>query len=557
MTLRIKTLGVLLVAFVGLLAVVFVTSRILLLDRFASLENDNVSTNIQRVLSSLSDDVAELDAELSNWVKLVDMSNVQADPDANFSRLLTDALTNIQINFTMIVDTSDRIIFRKAVDVQRGEDVPFTLSFQEHFADHDLLLRHSAPDSRVMGFISLPEGPMLVASRPVPDSSNDNPVGGTMLFVRHMTSAQIEALARSTQLSLAIRRVAEVDLPLDFQEALPAISAKDPTVIRRLNNDQVAGYAVLKDVYGNPSAVIRVDIPSTIFRQGQTTLAYLLVSVAVVGLLFVVLTMLGLEKFVLSRVARLSRDVDDIAATARHSARVSVVGRDELSKLGGGINWMLGRLEEFHSVAVETERIRGEEALEMERVRAEEEAATARSKVLERSRSRILAVSESLRKEIARRLHGPIQSKLIVMLHSIDRLTQASPEEIGGAVAGIREELEDLIENDIRKLSVIVYPDILRRGLIPALQSLGDRVQREIPLEMDLDQEFAKREKTDSKIIPEGMKLSAYRVAEEALTNAIKHAQARKVAVKLEQLKDGWLRVRVSDDGRGFDVESE
>ena len=187
----------------------------------------------------------------------------------------------------------------------------------------------------------------------------------------------------------------------------------------------------------------------------------------------------------------------------------------------------------------------------------EKAAAVARADGLERSRTRILAVSESLRREIAFRLHGAVQNKLILMLHRIGRLVDARPRVFEAEVVGIREELERLIENDIRKFSVTIYPDILRRGLVPALESLADRFQREVPLEMDLDPDIARGEKTNSEIIPERVRLSAYRVVEEALTNTIKHSQAKNAAVTLDQPAKGLLRVRVYDDGQGFDVEDE
>jgi signal transduction histidine kinase len=48
-----------------------------------------------------------------------------------------------------------------------------------------------------------------------------------------------------------------------------------------------------------------------------------------------------------------------------------------------------------------------------------------------------------------------------------------------------------------------------------------------------------------------------YRIAEEALTNAVKHAKAGKVTVRLDASREGWVRLTVRDDGQGFDAESD
>ena len=51
------------------------------------------------------------------------------------------------------------------------------------------------------------------------------------------------------------------------------------------------------------------------------------------------------------------------------------------------------------------------------------------------------------------------------------------------------------------------------------------------------------------------MRLAAFRIAEEALTNVVEHAQAAKATVRLDVSRFSWLRLTVGDDGRGFDVE--
>ena len=52
------------------------------------------------------------------------------------------------------------------------------------------------------------------------------------------------------------------------------------------------------------------------------------------------------------------------------------------------------------------------------------------------------------------------------------------------------------------------------------------------------------------------MRLSAYRIAEEALTNAAKHADDSIIEIKLNMIPEGWLHLSVDDTGPGFDSEN-
>ena len=523
-TLRAKTIGVLIVTFAGLLAAVYVVSRIVLLDGFDTLEKDNAKLNVQRVSNALSDELAGLDAELSNWVKIIDVSNVESEPDAEFSRLLTEAFTNLEVNFTIVLDLSGRIIFSKAIDIQSGQDLTFPPSFQEHFAVRDLLLRHSSPDSSTTGFVSFPEGPMFVASRPIPDSASDNPVGGTMLFARLLDDAQTATLAQSTQLSIEIRQVSDIGMPSDFQEALSALGGQDPIFIRRLKEDEVSAYTLLEDVYGDPAIVIRANMPSTIYRQGLSTLDYLVVAVALVGLFFGLVTIVGLERFVLSRVTAVRSGVDRIRRTRDTGRRLSVPGKDELSGLAQDVNAMLDELE------------------------AAEEQVQAQNRTLRRSNIRLAEAQESERRSIARDLHDELGQDLSGLKYRLEAMDKSDLNT--RRVAGEEIKLVEQLIEKVRNLSSSLRPSMLDDlGLLPTLNWLVRRLQdqRDIRVEFEhsgLDGELKPNEMT-----------AAYRIVQEGLTNVSRHADAGTIHLTVT-VDDDSMRILIEDDGIGFNPET-
>ena len=113
------------------------------------------------------------------------------------------------------------------------------------------------------------------------------------------------------------------------------------------------------------------------------------------------------------------------------------------------------------------------------------------------------------------------------------------------------------MEDHVRPISHRLYPSILRRGLIASLQSLGDQFEQTLNIEMKMDQEIMRQERLDPRLIPEQIRLSTYRIAEEALTNIFKHSKNSNVVIELEQLPEGCFQLTVQDNGRGFHVENE
>jgi signal transduction histidine kinase len=196
--------------------------------------------------------------------------------------------------------------------------------------------------------------------------------------------------------------------------------------------------------------------------------------------------------------------------------------------------------------------------------KAEEEAligqgiALAKAGELQRSRQRLIAVHERVRRDIAAQLHDGVQEKLLVLKGRLQELLKGispAPETariLSEAVEGLNHD----IERQVGVLSRRLYPSTLSCGLVSAFASFRDQFGASLAIEMELDEELMRQEKADRNPVSEQVGLAAYRIAEEALTNVVKHAKARKVTVRLAPHREGRLRLTVRDDGRGFDMGS-
>lgn len=197
------------------------------------------------------------------------------------------------------------------------------------------------------------------------------------------------------------------------------------------------------------------------------------------------------------------------------------------------------------------------ERKQAERALAQQAVALARAEELERSRQRVLAAQEGVRREIAAHLHGRVQGRLLAVKGRLQELLKpANPAaETANILGEAVESMDQVIRNDLSALSRRLYPSIVRRGLVPALESLCDQFETDLEIDRALDPGLAQRERADRNLVAESVRLALYRIAEEALTNVLKHAQAKKVMVRLEVLPQGLLHLTVKDEGHGFVME--
>ncbi len=160
---------------------------------------------------------------------------------------------------------------------------------------------------------------------------------------------------------------------------------------------------------------------------------------------------------------------------------------------------------------------------------------------------RLLQTQERERRSIARELHDEIGQALTSVQLGLQAIepTLAEPGNrtlLQESMATIEQTLQQ-----VRDLSLTLRPSVLDDfGLIPALKWLVDRSQHAgllIDFEADL---YEARP-------PVEIETACFRVAQEALTNAIRHAQARRVTIQVRQAAQE-LQLKVQDDGKGFDA---
>ncbi len=184
--------------------------------------------------------------------------------------------------------------------------------------------------------------------------------------------------------------------------------------------------------------------------------------------------------------------------------------------------------------------------------------ALAKADELQRSRKRLIAMHERVRRSVASQLRHNVQERLQAAAVRLEEVLTAAglASETTRVLSEVIDVLHEVSEKEIGVLGRELYPQSLTAGLIPTLRSLGDHLDPAATIEISLDEELVRQEKAGHALFPEEVGLAIYRITEEALINVTKHAQASKVAVRLEPLRPGWWRLTVEDNGRGFDLES-
>lgn len=160
---------------------------------------------------------------------------------------------------------------------------------------------------------------------------------------------------------------------------------------------------------------------------------------------------------------------------------------------------------------------------------------------------RLIRAQEQERALLARELHDDLSQRLAVLAIDAGRAEQAaSGGQAEQALRGLREGLVTL-SADVHSLAYQLHPSILEElGLAEALRTECDRRRRQGPIDIVVSVDPLPAD------VGAETALCLFRVAQEALTNVLRHSGARSATVSLRPLDEGLL-LAVRDDGTGFD----
>ena len=348
MTLRQKTLLMVGGTLTVLIGILYVVSREVLLRGFGKLEEQLMQRDTQRGIDALQNELADLHDKAGDWANWDDAYAYIEDESPAFvaSNLQDTTFIDLRLNLLMLIKTSGRVVYGKAIDHDQKVEVPIPAALATGFSSGFLSLPSAAGLKDVSGIVMLPEGPLLLTARPIRTSAGDSPSRGLVVMGRYLNEKTLQHLSDLTHLTLTTWRLDEAELPTEAREAAATLSKDGAICVHPRDADSIVGHTLLRDLGGVPVLALQVETTRDVYREGQLSARSLMLAALIVGLVLGALTLGLIEWFVLARVARLSTDVTRIGSGGDLSTRVSLPGTDELAQLAGAINALLEAIEQ-------------------------------------------------------------------------------------------------------------------------------------------------------------------------------------------------------------------
>jgi diguanylate cyclase (GGDEF)-like protein/PAS domain S-box-containing protein len=354
MKLRSKVLVTLLATFVVILAAFLLAAPTVLMRGYLAIEREQTQHNLMRVSDALA--LEARGVSRGDWAAWDDAYRFVRDHDRKFveANLNVTSYQDLNVDDIGFFDEKGKAVWARSYDRHSDTLVPLRRELVERLRPGSRLLTHETARSHRYGLLMLESGPVLVSTRPISTSRYKGPIRGTIVMARSLTSVEVARLASLVHLIVRIEPVTRVRDA--SQKDLRWLESHAGTMlVRPLSGEVVTGMVALRDVYGEPTAILTVEIPRSVYWQGQKSVSAMVLLLLAVAVMFGLVIVTLLERLVLSPLGNLDAQVGRVSSSQDLSVRVSALGSDEIGGLGNEINAMLASIEEGDQALRESE----------------------------------------------------------------------------------------------------------------------------------------------------------------------------------------------------------
>ncbi|MDZ4772790.1 MAG: ATP-binding protein [Planctomycetota bacterium] len=343
-----------------------VMQRIFVFESFVDLEETMVKKDLDRVRDAIDGEVAML-ARVCEMRAKSDVVRrlVKSRDAAQFSSALpADSLANDSIDLVCVCDAAKGVIqHSRVVDPRQSEK----LAFVRGFLVGDSLVEEALvanPPKPIQGLLVTQRGPMMVASYPIYDSSENEPTRtqiGTLVVGRFLTQERVAGLVTRTSVDFEIWSKDDPDSPAEMREKLSSVEKPNSPVLveDQQTEDSLNAYWCMTDVKAKPQLSLQARFDRPITAKGSIALRYALVSTIAAGLLLMLVLLNMVQRTVLEPLGHLTEHAVAIGNSEDFTKRIRSDREDEVGILAREFDGMIERVAESRAALVETARAAG------------------------------------------------------------------------------------------------------------------------------------------------------------------------------------------------------
>jgi signal transduction histidine kinase len=350
MRIRTRSFVILVTVLVLFLAVLGFITQFLILGSFQSLEDREMTANVQRVVANLDDQKQSLSLTCQDWAGRDDIAaSIGSRDPGNTQKVQTADLApgSADIDYLVAYNAEGKLVFFEDINHPGNEILPASVTL-------DRIIKESIlPEGMPLGVsgrggISDMDGtPVLLTGCMIRGSNTSEPAKGTLVVARKITDERISQLENNLQIpSITFSRYDGNATALVTDDHGITDMKKGRILTRPSGRTEMQGVAMVTGIENKPTFILlKVTTDRPVYQQVQASILIVAFAIIILGTLIILSVQFLLQRFALDPLDRLNRNVKEIGSSGELSGRVPVSGDEEVVSLARSLNRMLDVIE--------------------------------------------------------------------------------------------------------------------------------------------------------------------------------------------------------------------
>jgi two-component system, NtrC family, sensor kinase len=322
---------------------IYYATQDLLTSTIYTAEKTRVSEDLERFNMSLSNEMVRLSGVVGDWANWDDTYQFIQDNNTEYiqTNIVPEAFQDLDIDVQLFIDINNSLVFGKAYNSTDNNEIVTDLPK----ITKDYSFNVTKNDDGMNGIVLTDNGLMLISCAPILTSNYQGPAKGSVVIGSYLDDEEIGSLENITSLTANFYNSAE-DYPIDVSKAEKELTPNSITVFSPLNRTRNAIYEKIFDLNQKPVALLKISTARTELAQLSESLTFLAISTVVMGIILVFSSFFLLEKFILSRLMKMSRNVEETTTKKNTLTHITLSGNDEVAHLAQKINLLIDTINE-------------------------------------------------------------------------------------------------------------------------------------------------------------------------------------------------------------------
>ena len=350
MKIRAKVLLTALVSLTVALTSTTIIVRTLLIDYFQNEEVNIVVQDYHRAVLILRNEQNSLENTQMDWAKWDDAYWFMYGRDAQFvdANLQEETLESLELNYMIFADKNYRAVSSIVKDLEADSEDAFIERLLNLIRENQFFTEPS--ESMAVTGITIHGGkPMFISLSPVTTTDGTAPGNGFLIIGKYVSQSFISYMEELLMVKINIAIPQTQVHVADSRFDLIKTAADGESIKIEKNRSSIKSYVEMDDILNDESVLIEFILDRNPYLNGMETinffgLIYLLLLLVVAGICIYVF-----DRLVTHRINKLHAFVAKVTASKDTTSRISVGGKDEISKLAFNMNNMLGELDNSYT----------------------------------------------------------------------------------------------------------------------------------------------------------------------------------------------------------------